>query len=168
MTNKKTRLLQLMVLMLSVSIGAAFFTACSKEDESDSAETEVIKNELNIEGDYFEDEDYMNEDDGAELITTPHDESDYVGKWVAPSERAEYLYGNVNLKLNDDHSWSGNITEENFKGRWAYDGKQVVIKSSDRIIHWNLFYVADGNLMCDDLDDPGKPLVLKKAVGGQN
>lgn len=129
-------------------------------DDADTSEgTSVSKQEK----DDSDDPAYDNEMDGAELVTVPHDEEDYYGKWKATSQQSEYLFGNVDLKINEDGSWSGNITEENFKGKWRYVKSGLQIKDSEGLINWELFFVADGNLMFKDLDDPDlTPLVLKK------
>ena len=52
-------------------------------------------------------------------------------------------------------------TEENFRGRWKYDGSGIVIKSNDTLINWKLFYAQDGTLMCQDMENEDDPVVLK-------
>ena len=148
----------LLVLTLLASI--AVLSACSKDE--DTVESEMLKREMNIENNDFEDPAFYNEEDGAEVVTKPHEEEDFIGIWQAPSERAAYLYGNINLKINEDGTWKGNITEENFQGRWKYDGSGIILRDSEGIINWRLFYAADGTLMVDDNNEPGDPLVLKK------
>ena len=72
------------------------------------------------------------------------------------------MFGNVDLVINEDGTWTGNIVEEDFSGTWEYVDSSLNITSSDNLIKWNLFYVEDGSLMFKDLDDPDlAPLVLK-------
>ena len=156
MNKRITALLLAAVMAFSMGI----MSSCSSEEE-DTVESEMLKREMNIEENDFEDPAYSNEEDGAEVVTMPHDEKDFVGMWQAPSERAKYLWGNINLKINEDGTWKGNITEENFRGRWQYDGSGIVIKSNDTLIYWKLFFAQDGTLMCQDMDNEDDPVVLK-------
>ena len=156
--NKRITAL-LLVLVMTLSMGT--LSACKGSEEEDTVESEMLKRQMNIEENDFEDPAYANEEDGAEVVTMPHDEKDFVGMWQAPSERAKYLWGNINLKINEDGTWKGNITEENFRGRWKYDGSGIIIKSNDTLINWKLFYAQDGTLMCQDLDNEDDPVVLK-------
>ena len=149
-----------LLLMLTLLASIAVLSACSKDE--DTVESEMLKREMNIEDNDFEDPAFFNEEDGAEVVTKPHEEKDFIGIWQAPSERAAYLYGNINLKINEDGTWKGNITEENFHGKWRYDGSGINLRDSDGFINWKLFYASDGTLMVDDNDEPGDPLVLKK------
>ena len=164
MNKRITALLLATVMIFSMGI----MSSCSSEEE-DTVESEMLKRQMNIEENDFEDPSLSNEEDGAEIVTMPHDEKDYVGVWQAPSERAKYLWGNINLKINEDGTWKGNITEENFRGRWKYDGSGVVIKSNDAVIYWKLFYAQDGTLMCQDMEEEDDPIVLKPGgnFGGQ-
>ena len=156
MNKRITALLLAAVMAFSMGV----MSSCSSEEE-DTVESEMLKRQMNIDDNDFEDPAFSNEEDGAEPITMPHDEKDFVGIWQAPSERAKYMWGNINLKINEDGTWKGNITEENFHGKWKYDGSGIIIKSSDTIINWRLFYASDGTLMCEEVEEPGDAVVLK-------
>lgn len=147
-------------LMLLLTL---FTTACSKEEETDDSDTSVIKKELDKANSDYNNPEYLKEQDGAEIVVVPHDQKDYIGTWVAPSDYAEYLYGNVTLRIFEDNTWNGNITNESFKGKWYPDGSGIVIKDGEGIINWTLFYEGDGNLMFRNADDPDIALVLKKS-----
>ena len=155
--NKRIAALFLAVFM-TFSLGV--MSACGGEEE-DTVESEMLKREMQIEDNDFEDPAYSNEEDGAEVVEMPHAEEDFIGIWQAPSDRAAYLWGNVNLKINEDGTWKGNITEEPFHGKWKYDGSGIVIKSSDTLIDWRLYYAADGSLVFENNEERGDPLVLK-------
>ena len=159
--NKK---LTAAVLALSMVFSAAVFSGCSLfgDDEEDTVESENLKRQMNIEDNDFENPTYQYEEDGAEPMTVPHDENDYIGLWTATSNRSEYLWGNVDLKINEDGTWKGNITEETFTGKWVYTKKDVIIKDKEGFIYWRLFFADDGNLMFENMEEPGDPLVLER------
>jgi len=71
---------------------------------------------------------YAEEQDGAEIQFKKEDTSTFVGEWVATSDMAMQLYGNVDITINDDHTWSGNITDEDFSGKWVESGDGIEIK----------------------------------------
>lgn len=144
-----------------MAASASAFTACSNNNyDASGGESTTSEDDP---GSDLNDPAFKNEEDGAEPVSVKHDEEDFMGKWSATSEHAKFLFGNVDLKISDDGSWSGNITEENFSGKWKYDGTGIVIKSDDGLINYSLFFVTDGTLMFNDNDDPDMtPLVLKK------
>lgn len=157
--------IMLCMLALSLLLASFLFVSCSKEEST--PESETLKREMDIEDNDFENPAYENEGEGAELVPLKHDKEDFVGTWNAPSDRAAYLYGNVNLKIKDNGTWTGNITDESFRGKWRYNGTGISLKDSERIINWELFYEADGTLMLKDLDEPNDPLVLMPGPGSK-
>lgn len=159
--NKK---LTAAVLALSVVFSAAVFSGCSLfgDDEEDTVESENLKRQMNIEDNDFENPKYDVEDDGAEPVYVKHDKEDFVGNWVATSNRAEYSWGNVNLKIMEGGKWKGNITEEDMHGKWTPYGKGVLLKDSDELINWTLYFTAEGTLVFEDNEDPGDAIVLEK------
>lgn len=159
----KKRIISGAVIFLMIS-ASLMFTACDlfgtdDDSDADSGSPGVVREQP----DDFDDPAYDNEADEAELVEMPHEKDDYIGSWSARSEQAQYLFGNVDLKIYKDGKWNGNITEEAFSGKWRYTNSAVIITDSEGIIRWRLFFVADGSLMFEDLDDPDlTPLVLKK------
>ena len=152
------------LLMLTLLLSTGVLSAC--RTVQNTVESERLKQEMDIEDNDFENPAYSNEEDGAEVVTKAHDKEDFIGTWEATSKRAAYLYGNINLKINEDGTWKGNITEENFHGNWRYDGSGIIIKDSEAIINWRLFYATDGTLMVENNEEPGDPLVLEKGSFG--
>ena len=160
-----------LLLIASLLLSCMALAACKKsaeEDEEKTASVDIdeLAEDVESEDDYVDpnpdDPAYENELDGAEPVMTAHDEKDFYGKWSATSEHAHYVFGNVDLVIGDDGTWSGNIVEEEFNGTWEYKDSSLYITSSDNLIKWNLFFVEDGSLMFKDLDDPDlAPLVLK-------
>lgn len=150
-----------------MSLQLAFFASCSKDsDADDDPVSESLKREMRVEDNDFEDPALDNEIEGAEITTLPREEDSFVGTWVAPSDKAAYLYGNVNLKINEDHTWSGNITDESFHGKWLPYQSGILVQDSEGVINWRLFYVTDGTLMFSEVKDPDIALVLKPGTRG--
>ena len=83
--------------------------------------------------------------DGAELSYKKEDPSKFVGEWEATSDQASHLYGNVNIKINDDHTWTANITDEDVTGKWEETKTGIKLKSD----YWNydLDFDEGGNLI---------------------
>ena len=166
MRKKMISILLIASLLLSSMALAACKKSSDDEEKAASVDIDELAEEVESEDDYVDpdpdDPAYDNELDGAEPVMTAHDENDFYGKWSATSERAHYVFGNVDLVISDDGTWSGNIVEEDFSGKWEYKDSSLYITSSDDLIKWNLFFVEDGSLMFKDLDDPDlAPLVLK-------
>lgn len=156
------KILSLTLIFLLIT-GALMFTACSKANDNNSGDTEAEEMAEEEFVEYDDDPVLDNESDEAELTLVGHEEKDFYGSWSATSEQAHYLFGNVDLVINEDGTWSGNIVEEDFSGKWTYEDSTLMIKSSDELINWQLFFVEDGSLMFKDLDDPDlTPLVLRR------
>ena len=160
-----------MIALLLLSSMA--FAACNKsDDEEDEALQEVDIDELidEAEGEDewdgpadYEDPAYDNEADGAEIVLVAHPEEDFYGSWSAKSQQAHHLFGNADFVINEDGTWTGNVVDEDFQGKWTYDGEAITIKRDDKLINYKLFYVTDGNLMFQDQDNVEMmALVLKK------
>ena len=156
------------MIMLCMLMQIACMTSCStKKDEDNDPVAKNLKRQMKIEENDFEDPAYDNEVEGAEIVSAPRKEDSFVGTWVAPSDKAEYLYGNVNLKINEDHTWNGNITDEAFHGRWMPYQSGIIIKDTEGAINWMLFYTSDGTLMFSEVKDPEISLVLKPGSKAQ-
>ena len=163
----KNRYLSLLLVAI-LAASSMMLVSCWKDNsDSDRPESTGLKQQMRQSGNDFEDPSLDNEIEGAEITPIAHDEKDFVGSWYAPSDKAEYLYGNVNLKINEDHTWSGSITDEKFQGKWAQGGNGIIIHDGENLIKWQLFFESDGTLMFNELSDPEICLVLKKVSGGQ-
>ena len=156
------------IIILCMLVQIACFTACSKDEEASDPVSDSLKREMKIDDNDFEDPAFDNEIEGAEITTIPRKEDAFIGTWEAPSDKAAYLYGNVNLKINDDHTWSGNITNESFQGKWMAYQSGIVIKDNEGFINWRLYYTSDGTLMFSEVKDPEIALVLKPGARNKN
>jgi uncharacterized protein YfaT (DUF1175 family) len=101
---------------------------------------------------------FANEEEGADVQEVASDDSTFIGKWEATSDRAQYLYGNINLTISKDGTWSGNLTGEDFSGKWKYNGSCITISSE--LVKADLFKAKDGTIMFRDHDTPEDLIVL--------
>ena len=98
----------------------------------------------------------------AEIVAREASDDEFYGSWTAPSEKAEYLYGNIDLTIKSNRTWKGNVTNISLKGTWEpYEGG-IHIKDKEGLINWKLYFTDDNVMLMEDLDDPGNPIVLKK------
>ena len=162
----------LIALMLAVAAAAVFFIVSGsdkKNETSDEAEDltfdqeidqEIESLKIEEEGNDYENPAYDNEQEDAVVNETTADENAFYGKWVANSNRAHYLYGNINLDIKEDGSWTGNITEEDYSGTWSYNGEYITLESE--LVNCDLFFAEDGQLMFRDHTFPEDLVVLSK------
>ena len=168
----KRRITALMLILMMI-LSVAALTACGKKGEDPDADIEgtteyeqdYIDSLTEIENDGPSDYDqpkYDSEEDGAEVVKKEHPAEDFYGSWKATSKRSAYMYGNVDITIKEDGTWNGNVTEEDFHGKWTYDNGAVVIKDSEDIIDFTLFYNDDGYLMFCNNEIPEDSYVLEK------
>lgn len=157
------KLISLTLISMIIASGA-ILTGCfgGEEEESDPVSDNLKKQIVEEDETDFDDPSLDYEQDGAEPVAVGHDEKDFYGNWEGKSERVEYLFGNVNLSIKDDGTWKGNVTEEKLKGKWKYTGKSIIIRDTDDLINWELYYTSDGVLLFKDLEEPEDSYVLKK------
>ncbi|MGI6766056.1 MAG: hypothetical protein ACOX4R_02430 [Lentihominibacter sp.] len=65
-------------------------------------------------------------------------EDSFYGTWVATSAQAEYLYGNLEITINEDGTFTGNVTDEDFSGKWEKTDKGI--KFDSEILSGELFF----------------------------
>lgn len=167
MRKKIISVLLIALLLLSSMV----FAACKKDTDDEDIESVDIDELIDeAEGedewdgpDDSEDPAYDNEMDGAEIVEVGHVQEDFYGSWSAKSQLAHHLLNNADFIINEDGTWTGNVVDEDFTGKWVYADESMVITSDNGLINYRLFFVEDGNLMFEDLDDPDMAsLVLKK------
>ena len=96
---------------------------------------------------------FAEEGDTADLHYTKKDASEFIGEWVAPSDMAAHLYGNLDLTVNEDHTWTANITEEDYNGTWE-ESKTGLKMNGDRF-SFSLDFDDGGNLILTEKADDG-------------
>ena len=161
--NKKTLISLLSVIcMAAIVMAGCTFDAPESDESSSGSGGSGSHPQATVQND-FDNPDFQYEQEGAEIKPVEHKEKDFMGTWQTGSDYAEYLYGNVKLVISSDHTWSGNITNEPFSGKWVKNRDGINIKSDEAgIINWNLFFVNDNTLMFTDMDDRETSLVLQK------
>ena len=154
-----------MILMMVFGL----FAACAKKDESpkpsgDAYETaeglvdedgNIIERETN--GIAFDEE-----EEDAKVVLVEKDPSEFYGSWTATSDKAIYLYGNLDITVNSDGTWSGNITEENLGGKWKQVGDHLHMDND--MFSFDLAYESSGKLLLIETGDGAdfKTVLTKK------
>ena len=161
--NSIKTIIPILLIIALVGVGIAFGVHKYREYMEYDVETELNKidkenQERENRNTDFDNPLYDKEIEGAEITETTKPESAFIGKWKAGSDRAEYLYGNINLNIMPDGKWTGNITEEKYSGTWKYNGKGITLNSE--LVNCDLFYDSSGVMMFRDHDYPEDMLVL--------
>ncbi|MBR3375808.1 MAG: hypothetical protein IKG71_08485 [Firmicutes bacterium] len=99
---------------------------------------------------------YPEEAEGAQIKLKNAEGKDFVGSWEAKSGNAHFLFGNMELKIREGGFWTGNITEENYRGTWNEQNGGIYLKSAD--FEAQLNFTADNKLLLrykpyEDSDD---------------
>lgn len=162
--KKTQRMLSLLIMLV---FSAVLLMSCTTEEGQVSQESESVKRSIGIEDSDFDDPAFANEEEGAEIEPVEKDAKSFLGSWEAPSDHAKYLYGNINLRINSDGTWTGNITEEDFEGKWKENGTGISIRDKENIINFELYYAKDGAVMLKDLEEPDIPIVLKRVSASE-
>lgn len=168
--SKNGKYIILIVLMLALIAGLTTFLLTRDKSDPDDEEVEVTDGfdldkeieSLSIEenGNDFDDPTYDNEMEDAVVTEQAAKEDAFYGDWVANSNRAHYLYGNINFSIKSDKTWTGNVTEEDYSGTWSYNGTGITLSSD--FINCDLYFAQDGQLMFRDHDYPEDLIVLSK------
>ncbi len=180
MKNSSKVILALLAVAAVALIASFVFANLGNDSESaeapadvntaDSKEYVMPEEEMVLEDDpttadydngiYFDEE-----GEDVEVETKNASESDFIGAWEATSGQAAYLYGNVELTIETNGTWKGNITEEPLKGRWQKRGEGIYLTSE--IFNCTLTFSKDGTLMMqedynDDSGDEASIIVLTR------
>lgn len=151
--------------VLLMALIMCIIPACSTHMTSESSDgtasiEEQMAERLDEEDADIDDPTYNNEGEDATYKEVKAKEDDFIGNWEAASDKAAYLYGNINLQINKGGTWKGNITDEDFNGTWKYNGTGITINSE--IFNADLFFTDDGVLNIRDQDYPEDILVLTR------
>lgn len=162
MKRKYISLLLIFMMMFTL------FAACSKKDESPepSGETyESAEGLVDENGDIVEPEtsgiSFEQEEDDAKIVLVEKDPSEFFGSWTATSDKASYLYDNIDITVNPDGTWSGDITGEKLKGKWKQVGDHLHM--DNELFSFDLAYESSGKLLLIETgDDANFNTVLTK------
>ena len=152
----------LLIFTIILTMGL-FTTACSKDDEDANANS---NSSLDLDAEDSEDDadpdlkenpskgiSYDEENDEAVIKRTKSDSTRYFGSWTALSDKAEYLYGNIDIKINEDGTWSGDITGEKLKGKWTNKGDHLHMQNE--LFSFDLTFDTSGNLVMIETGSDG-------------
>ena len=121
-------------------------------EASDDEDDPITKDYDN--GIYFEEE-----EEDAVITPKKAQESDFVGRWEATSGQSAYYYGNVELNIKENGTWTGNITEEPLTGKWVR--KDAGIYLTSEIFNCTLEFTQEGSLiMLEDYEDSDEEPVV--------
>lgn len=106
---------------------------------------------------------YEEEGEGAPLSFVKADPSRFYGKWTATSDQALYMYGNVDLIISSNGTWTGSITDEKLGGQWKIVDDHMHMDND--MFSFDLSFEESGKLiMREALEDGGElRTVLTKA-----
>lgn len=96
-------------------------------------------------------EDYDNgiyfdeEADGAEIVAKKKSSDEFVGSWKATSGQSIYQYGNVDIEVKEDGTWSGNVSSEPLTGKWSETSEGLHLTSN--LFDCDLMYTEDNVLV---------------------
>ncbi len=157
--NKK-HLSILISILLTLSL--VFMTACAHDDYAGQDEEGGQQTSEETADNESTDPAYDYEIEDAEIVSRAAEEKEFYGSWTATSEKAEYLYGNIDLTIKDSKTWKGKVTNISVKGTWEPYEDGIRIKDQEGLIDWKLYYTDDDVLLVEDCEDPGNPIVLTK------
>ena len=152
------------ICIMLVAAMSIFLISCGTKKapaEEPAEDSEVTMDDIEKMAE-SEDENYDNgivfdeEMDGAEITTQKKSVEDFVGSWEVTSGQAKYQYGNVDLTINADGTWSGNITDEDFKGKWKESDEGITLTCD--VFEFRLAFTDKGVLVMqyDPEDESGE------------
>lgn len=99
-------------------------TGQAAAEDADTADEEDPTTKDYDNGIYFDEE-----DEEYTLKTKKVLPTKFIGKWEATSGQALYQYGNVDLDVKDNQTWTGNIADDDLKGKWEEEGDGIYLTS---------------------------------------
>ncbi len=162
MKNNKKWWIIILILLVAVAGAVAFIIHDRNNDAAPEDEIaydeEDFENEEVIDMDEFDNGiQYDEELEGAEIdFKDSANESDFYGSWAADSGHSKFMYGDLDLTIEEGGKWKGVIVDEEMEGTWTFDGQSV--KLSSDFFNASLIFAEDGKLiMQEDRDGSGNP-----------
>ena len=91
------------------------------------------------------------EEENAKLAFIERDPSAFYGSWTATSDKAIYLYGNIDITVKQDGTWTGNITGEKLGGKWEQVGDRLHMDND--LFSFDLAFESSGELILIETGD---------------
>lgn len=147
----------LIVVALVVLVAAGAFFALRNTGTADSEPAESNEDVVDTDDSFENGIVFDEEEEDAEIVKVDKPAEDFVGSWSATSDMSAYLYGNIDVTIKDDGTWSGNITEEDVSGTWTKEGTDLHLVSDDGDIDLLFAFTENGTLIMQrDLSDEGE------------
>lgn len=181
----KNRLLSfIMILTMTAFLAAACSFNGSKPEEQEStadAQSDISTEEIvdeDIPGDVVDPTgdpnlaeresngiSYDQELEGSEIERVRTEPSQFVGKWTITSDRAIYMYGNLDLVVNSNGSWAAKVTDEKLGGTWKDEGDHIHLDDTSSLdFDMDLAFDKSGALILTEPHENGDiNTVLSKA-----
>ena len=146
----KTSLRKILCMILAVTM-ILLLAGCKKNAEQNTdSEGEVSMEEIADEqAEGTEDYDngiYFDEEaDGAEIVAKKKSSDEFVGSWKATSGQSIYQYGNVDIEVKEDGTWSGNVSGEPLTGKWSETDEGLHLTSD--LFDCDLMFTEDNVLV---------------------
>ena len=146
----KTSLRKILCMILAVTM-ILLLAGCKKNAEQNTdSEGEVSMEEIADEqAEGTEDYDngiYFDEEaDGAEIVAKKKSSDEFVGSWKATSGQSIYQYGNVDIEVKEDGTWSGNVSREPLTGKWSETDEGLHLTSD--LFDCDLMFTEDNVLV---------------------
>lgn len=146
----KTSLRKILCMILAVTM-ILLLAGCKKNAEQNTdSEGEVSMEEIaDVQAEGTEDYDngiYFDEEaDGAEIVAKKKSSDEFVGSWKATSGQSIYQYGNVDIEVKEDGTWSGNVSREPLTGKWSETNEGLHLTSD--LFDCDLMFTEDNVLV---------------------
>ena len=103
---------------------------------------------------------FEEEGDGYEVTVADTEADKFIGKWEATSGNSHYLFGNLDLNIQKDGKWTGNITNEDLNGTW--EEKDGGIYLDGDVFKGQLNFSDSGTLLLQYLPfkDSTEPVII--------
>ncbi|MDO4975481.1 MAG: hypothetical protein Q4E61_04125 [Alphaproteobacteria bacterium] len=135
---------KLLCILISILFaGTLLFCSCGKDKQSNvESEDPTTKN-------YENGISYDEEFEDAKLEFKKAEPSKFYGKWEAKSGDAHYLFGNIDIEIKKDGTWTGNIADDDMKGTWKEKGNGIEI--INKWITASMYYTKDDVLILQQI-----------------
>ena len=140
----------MLVLIMMMSVAVSCGKDNGDDNQGDKNPTEHTQTESESE----------DEDTDMEIKPEKADLSEFYGTWTASSDKAEYMYGNVDITINEDGTWKGNITDEDLSGTWKKVDNYIVCSS--KLFTFNVLKSTNGNIVMQETDDAVRVVLTKR------
>jgi hypothetical protein len=151
-------------LAMTLSMAAcSMFSGGGSDDASEEIDAEEMTPEEMDEA-YDNGIEFEEEAEGAKLTFKSSSKEDFYGSWESTSGHSIYMYGNIDLKITADGSWTGNVAGEDISGKWTFEDPTLTLSSE--LFNATLSFTKDGKLILqeirEDSDEPINTVLTKK------